>query len=105
MNIINEKVYHTKFGCGTISEVEDDRIKVQFEEEIGIKLFLYPDVFVNFLRAENLEVENFVIEELHEKHEKLEKERKEKEEKEAEILKENESLKSTKKKATKLTKK
>lgn len=79
MNFVNEKVEHINFGFGVITEVKDHRIYVQFQNnEIGDKVFQYPDAFEKFLKAENPKVKSNVQKELHAKqnHIVLERERK-----------------------------
>lgn len=86
MTIVNERVEHIMFGFGVIMEAKDHRIWVQFQDEIGTKAFLYPEVFERFLKVLNPTVENNVLEELHRKQERMELERKEKEREEKELL-------------------
>ena len=76
MNIVNEKVEHSKFGLGVIKEVKDHKISVQFEDMSETKEFLYPEIFEIFLKAMNPTVENNVLEELHIKQDKMDIEHK-----------------------------
>ncbi len=47
MRLLEAKVFHTKFGCGTIVEVKDGGLfDVEFEKA-GVKHFIYPDSFSN----------------------------------------------------------
>lgn len=104
MDILNKKVKHITFGLGVITEVMEDKIVVEFQDDIGTKAFQYPDGFEKFLEAVNPAVQNDVVEELHIKQAeiKLELERKEKE-REATILarlEEKKTKSSSKKKKT-----
>lgn len=87
MTIVHEGVDHIKFGLGVITEVNDDKIVVQFKDEIGIKIFPYPEAFEKFLKAVNPIVENNAMEECRRKQEQieLELERIEKEREAAEL--------------------
>jgi primase-polymerase (primpol)-like protein len=102
MNILNETVKHTIFGSGVITEVSDHKISVQFEESVGTKMFLYPEVFDKFLIAENPEVEKDVLEVLRRKQELIDLERKEKEREDAEL---KERIAAVAKKTTSRTRK
>lgn len=108
MNIVNETVEHVLFGKGVITEIIEDKMWVQFQDEIGSKLFIFPEVFNKYLKAINPLVESSVLEKLRRKQEQLELDRELKEkEREAAELKERE-LKAQfgkKKSAIKLTKK
>lgn len=105
MTIINEKVKHSKFGVGVITEVKEQKISVQFEDNVGTKAFLYPEAFENFLKAENPIVENNALDELSAKQDQIEIERKEKE-RIANEMEETLKSQSVKKKPTKrITKK
>lgn len=93
---------HIKFGLGVITEVNDDKIVVQFQDKIGTKAFLYPEAFEKFLKAVNPTVENNVMEECHRKKEQieLEFERMEKEREAAELEEKKAKLELIKKKST-----
>ncbi|MDF2523716.1 MAG: hypothetical protein K0R31_1357 [Clostridiales bacterium] len=105
MNILNESVKHIMFGSGVITEVKDHKILVQFQDEIGTKLFLFPEVFEKFMKALNPTVENDVLEQLRIKQEQLELKRKEKEREAAELKEKIEKVVPVKKKATRTIKK
>lgn len=49
MNLVHEQVKHLKFGIGTVAEQTDTLVEVKFANEIGIKKFIYPEAFENFL--------------------------------------------------------
>lgn len=108
MTLENESVEHVTFGSGVITEAKDHKIRVQFKDEVGTKLFLYPEAFERFLKAVNPTVENNALEDLHRKQEqiKLEEERKRKEREAIELEEEKARLELPKKKtATKSKKK
>lgn len=102
MNLLNEKVEHSTFGCGVIAEVNDNKIWVQFQDSIGTKIFVYPDVFEKFLKAENKEVEENMLEECRIKHEQVEQEleRIEKEHEAAKLEEKKARLEISRKKST-----
>lgn len=100
MTLVNEKVKHISFGDGVITEEKDCKIWVQFQEEIGSKIFIYPDAFEKFLRAEDPEVEDSVLEELHSKQEKIELEQRARKEHEASELAERKARLISSKKRT-----
>jgi hypothetical protein len=108
MIIVNESVEHVIFGSGVITEVNDNKIWVKFQDAIGIKVFLYPDEFEKFLKALNPSVEDNVLEEWHRKQEQIELdlERKEKECEAAELEEKKAKLQRVKRKSSmKTTKK
>lgn len=80
MNLVNEKVQHVSFGIGIITEFEDGRLSVKFEEGMEAKIFLFPDAFGKFLKAESAEIQDYAVAELQKKLELIEKKRQEKEE-------------------------
>lgn len=92
MNIINEKVGHINFGNGVIAELRNNTIWVKFQDAIGIKGFIYPDAFENFLKSDNKALEKVVLEELRVKKEQIEIEYSEKQRGFAEIRKQKEDL-------------
>ena len=47
MDLINKNVQHEVFGKGTICELTDEVISVKFES--GVKKFVFPDAFRDFL--------------------------------------------------------
>jgi uncharacterized membrane protein len=106
MNLINEKVEHIMFGSGVITEAVENKIWVLFQDEIGKKVFLYPDVFEKFLKASNPRMEDIVIEKLLIKQEQLELELREREREIAELIEKKAKFQVAKKKsAVKTTKK
>lgn len=50
MDLIGKKVFHTKFGEGTIAKQEPTRIHIQFETESEQKIFVYPSCFKSFIK-------------------------------------------------------
>lgn len=106
MNLVNEKVEHISFGEGVITEVNDNKIFIQFGDNVGAKIFIYPDAFEKFLKAEDKAVEKNVMEEYHRKQEQIEQERlRIEKEHEALELEEKAKLEATKKKPTRVKKK
>jgi hypothetical protein len=103
MILVNEKVEHINFGVGVVTEEKEHKIWVQFQEDIGQKIFLYPEAFEKFLKAEDQTVEDNILEELHRKQEQMELERKEREA--VELAEREEKSASAKKKTTRATKK
>ncbi|MDW8799968.1 hypothetical protein P8V03_02230 [Clostridium sp. A1-XYC3] len=85
MTMLNEVVEHIVFGSGVVTEAEDHMIWVKFQDEIGTKIFLYPEAFEKFLKAENPAVENYTLQKLRIKQDQIEQERREKEREAAEL--------------------
>jgi hypothetical protein len=48
-NLLNEHARHQKFGKGTIVEQSATIIAIKFDDEHGIKKFVYPTAFEHFL--------------------------------------------------------
>lgn len=97
--MVNEYVTHKKFGEGVIIEVEGLYIRVKFEAYEGIKTFVYPEAFEQFITFRNpiqqAEVMRLIAEEKKRlKYEKIEAEKQKAEQKEREKV---ESLKNNKK--------
>lgn len=65
MNLVGEYVNHNKFGKGVVALVEEEKIEVEFDD-LGIKKFLYPDVFRRFMRIEDKVYQEYVDEMLDE---------------------------------------
>lgn len=62
MNLLNEKVVHSSFGIGTITEVKGNFITVKFSSRES--KFIYPDAFEKFIQAQNNEVQNAILAEI-----------------------------------------
>lgn len=103
--LLNEKVKHISLGFGVVTEIKDERIYVQFKDNIDVKAFLYPDAFGKFLKVMNPTLQNSISEELHIKQEQIEFQRKEKDRKIAELEEEVRKIKDTKKKTASRSKK
>lgn len=58
MNIIGEKVHHSTFGDGIITEKHSDQIRVLFKK--GEKVLVYPFVFEKLMHALDGAVNNFI---------------------------------------------
>ena len=70
--ILNKKVIHKIFGCGIVTEVEDeDKITINFEKSSEIKKFQYPDVFEEFLKFEDEQLQESSLKLIQEKREKI----------------------------------
>jgi hypothetical protein len=52
MNLINKKVIHKHFGTGSIVKQNDSSVEINFES--GNKKFVYPDVFANHLKLDDI---------------------------------------------------
>lgn len=72
MNLVDEKVLHGTFGEGNIISCSDDYIKIDFDS--GVKKFVFPDVFGQFLTLTDKKAFNFVKEKI-DKIEAIEKEK------------------------------
>lgn len=105
MNLLNEVVEHIKFGNGVVTKLDDSKISVEFQGDIGTKLFQYPEAFEKFLKAINPNAENSVMEDLDKRLEERNQELKEEERRITELeerLKKPEPVKKkTKSKSTK----
>ncbi len=73
MDLIGCEVIHKSFGNGSVVEQSDEYITIKFL--IGIKKFLYPDVFENFMTITNLQIQEKLNAEIEEKSERLLKKR------------------------------
>lgn len=99
MAIVNESAEHIIFGFGVITEIKNNKIWVQFQENIGTKVFLYPEAFKKFLKAVDVTVESNILEEWNRKQEQIEEERKEKQRAAAKIEEERPKPEPVKRKA------
>lgn len=75
MNILNEQIQHIAFGEGKVISYENGRISIQFSEQYGIKQFIYPDAFEEYLKMCNPDFQLSVLENLHDKRARIEAER------------------------------
>ena len=51
---MNETVFHTRYGRGEVTETEENRITVRFEDaSVGSRKFPYPEAFEFFLCCED----------------------------------------------------
>ncbi|KOR24712.1 hypothetical protein [Clostridium sp. L74] len=98
MIILNEIVKHDIFGLGIITEIQDHRITVKFEDEIETKIFLYPEAFEKYLIAANPEIESHALDELRIKKEQMQLESEEKEREADELREKIEKISNVKKK-------
>ena len=63
MELIGLKVKHTVFGAGVITEKIDNYIVVEFASKTT--KFVYPDAFEKFIRAEDADVQQTIINSIH----------------------------------------
>jgi hypothetical protein len=99
MNILNEKIQHKTFGEGTVINQDTSKISIAFREQYGVKQFIYPDAFEEFLKLNNSDLESSVVQELHEKQAHIEAKRLQKhQEDEVNRLRALELIKTPKKK-------
>lgn len=66
MNIVGKKVSHLRFGLGTIIEIDDNRVKVDFKSMQ--KAFIYPDCFEKFLTIQDRTTEKLIKDQLDHMH-------------------------------------
>lgn len=64
MDLIGLKVKHTAFGTGVITELEGNYITIKFSEKTS--KFIYPDAFEKFVKAEDVAVQQIIIESINE---------------------------------------
>lgn len=65
MDLLGREVIHKSFGNGSVVEQSGEYIIIKFL--IGIKKFLYPDAFENFLSITNLQIQEKINAEIEEK--------------------------------------
>jgi len=80
MNVMHEKVQHDKYGIGIVVGQTEAMIAVQFSRDYGIKKFLYPSAFEQFLVLCDLLVHEQMNAVLKQVRQQAESERKHKEE-------------------------
>ena len=98
MNLENQKVEHIKFGMGIIIEAKEQEIWVQFQDNVGVKSFQFPEAFENFLKPVDQIVGDYILEELRIRKEQIENQLLEEEIKAAELRAEKAKLEPAKKK-------
>ena len=52
MECANQQVVHKRFGRGAVQSIEGNVMRVYFQD-YGARAFRYPEVFENFLKAED----------------------------------------------------
>lgn len=67
MNILNKKINHIRFGEGKVTKQEENRIFIDFSGQYGIKEFVYPDGFKNYLKLEDAKLQAAVLDDLNRK--------------------------------------
>lgn len=80
MNIVGKEVTHAKFGIGTIAEINENKMRVDFKSET--KTFIYPESFEKFFLISDKNAKKFIDEKLKEvnRSRRIDQEEKEKEE-------------------------
>lgn len=94
MNIVNEQIRHILFGDGKVICQEADILSIQFLEQDGVKKFLYPDAFKEYLKLHNSKIEMCVLMELRDKQARIEEEKLKKQQEYEETFKRKVSEKS-----------
>ena len=79
MKMINSKVKHKAFGTGTVIEIAENYILVDFQGER--KKIQYPEAFEKFIKFDNSTLQDYALELLTQKRERLAEERRKVEEK------------------------
>lgn len=81
MNIVGKEVTHVKYGLGTILEINENKMQVDFESDT--KTFIYPESFEKFFSIEDKSAKKYIDGKLIEinRLKSIEQEEKEKEEK------------------------
>lgn len=59
MDLLNIKVKHAVFGVGTVTEVDDNYVTVQFAAKSS--KFVYPDAFEKFIKAEDSAIQETIL--------------------------------------------
>lgn len=72
MNLVNKKVLHGTFGKGIVISCNDDYVKIEFES--GIKKFVFPDVFGEYMTLTDEKASTSVMNKL-EKNEEEQRQR------------------------------
>lgn len=104
--MINEYVTHKKFGEGVIINVEGIYIRVKFEAYEGIKTFVYPEAFEQFIAFRNSIQQDKVMRLIAEekkrlKYEQIQAEKQKEEQKEKEKIESLNNKKITRKRVSK----
>ncbi|MEA4920327.1 MAG: hypothetical protein VB078_05375 [Clostridiaceae bacterium] len=75
MNVVFKQVHHSQFGEGTIVSQSATTVTVQFCEEYGTKMFVFPSAFELFLELSDPEEKAQMDKELNKLREKAQEER------------------------------
>jgi len=59
--LVNEQVYHNKYGYGIIVEEDALRIKIKFDTMDDVKSFTYPNVFEKFIKFTDVDLQNEIF--------------------------------------------
>lgn len=66
MNLINSIVIHDRWGTGTVTSLEKDRLTVDFGKS-GTRKFPYPDCFSRFLEFQGKDIPDEILDEISKK--------------------------------------
>lgn len=99
MDLTNEQIEHPVFGTGRVINQDDKRITIQFSEETGEKIFMYPDAFEKYLNMCNPAAAQKVKTDLLAKAKQIEKQR-QKEKESARRIMESVALATQKRKSS-----
>ncbi|WP_411344059.1 hypothetical protein ACE3MZ_21140 [Paenibacillus sp. WLX1005] len=58
MNLTDEQVMHEVFGVGQVLENDNERITVMFAQNVGRKVFVFPDIFSSHLKMRKEDIQN-----------------------------------------------
>lgn len=75
MNVVSKQVHHSQFGSGIITDQSLTTVTVQFCEEYGTKMFLFPSAFELFLELSDPEAKTEMDKELKRIREKEQEDR------------------------------
>lgn len=92
MNLMHEKVQHRVFHTGMVVSQTENNIEVEFGPEYGVKKFMYPNAFENFLMLEKSASQLEINAEIARMHDRLEALRKQHEEQELQREEERQAL-------------
>lgn len=64
VNVIDEQVIHSQFGEGKVISQGDSLVEVEFAKEHGVRKFIYPSAFEEYLTISNTALHDSVKNEL-----------------------------------------
>lgn len=86
MNVIHEKVSHRTFGMGTIIKQTEAVVEVKFGAETGVKKFVFPVVFEQYLELCDVKIKEKMNDELRQIREEIDSKRKMRKEAEQKVI-------------------